>query len=77
MKDEECIFTQQAGVEDQTEIEFVGHSSYVPQVLNGEGLSPDEVRGCFHTNERDVLGAMYLDDLFQLLNVHVPFEGVR
>ena len=52
------------------------HAVYLAQVRHGNGLAADGVVGDAGEDQRYVFGADALDELFELLDVHVALEGV-
>ena len=63
-------------VEDQRNIVLVGHAVDLADVGHGDRLAADWVVGDTGEDQGDVLHAHGVDQLLQLLDVHVALEGI-
>ena len=74
--DEVGVLSPAGGIEHQGDVVLVGHAVDLLQVRHGDGLAADRVVGDAGEDQGHVLGADALNQLLQLLDVHVALEGV-
>ena len=74
--DEVAVLRPAGHVEDQGDVILVSHPVDLLDIRHGDGLAADGVIGDAGENQRHVLGADALDQLLQLVDVHVALERV-
>ena len=68
------VVGQQAGVEHEQEAVLRADLADLGEVLQRHRLAADQVGAGLHAHERDLVGAVLLDDGFELGDVHVALE---
>ena len=74
--DEVAVLGPAGNVEHQRNVILMRHAVDFPDVGHGDGLTADGVVGDAGEHQRHVLGTNTLDQLLQLLDVHVALERV-
>ena len=74
--DEVCILSPASGIEYHRNLILMRNAVDFLQVCHGNRLAANRVVGNAGENQRNVLGADALDQLLELLDVHVALEGV-
>ena len=74
--DEVGVLGPAGDVEHQGDVVLVGHAVDLADVGHGDGLAADGVVGDAGEDQGHVLGTAGLNQLLQLLDVHVALEGV-
>ena len=72
--DEVCILGNQTAVKYQQNSISGGHVLDQPQVFHGERLTADQVGCGFHADVGNFFRAIFLNGIFKLTQIHVPFK---
>ena len=74
--DEIGVLGDQAAIDHDGDAVLRGEMPYLLEIGQGERLAADQVRGCLHADEGDVLRSVLGDDGSELVEVEIAFEGV-
>ena len=74
--DEVAVLRPAGHVEDQGDVILPGNPVNLLDVAHGDGVAADGVIGDAGEDQGHILGADALDQLLQLVDVHVALEGV-
>src|SRR5262249_36927054 len=72
--DQECVFSEAAGIQEERDTMTVAHRAYLADVRQAHRLAaPAVVRHGQHTN-RNMSSAVVFDKLFELCRIQITFE---